>query len=582
MADKPDTSAKGGGARAPRSTTAHQPITLRSKRKYVDEQMFRLLVRFATVADGLLVVLSLAAYAVFPAVREHSRYVLILPTIGVFGIIYNYLVWRRWHESWPHLAIQLAILTPLLSLLVMAAFTGGVSSPWFSLWMIGLICGAMAGSLTTILTSAITLVFFVVSALWFRQQYDAWFLSIFQVIQMLAAFAVSVVIGREVDRMVRTMRFADSLTHQLDSSELKDQLMMSAIADAVVAVDKDLKVVLFNDAAEQLTGWDAPSAKDVVYNTIFQLKDQHDADLTPDTDPFQAVLETGKQKTVDTLHMLSRDKEKISFSISIAPTLDTHGDIGGVIGVFHDISGQTALARERNEFISTASHEMRTPVAAIEGYLSMALNPKLATIDERAADFLKKAHDSSLHLGKLFRDLLSVTKIEDNRMSITRRLFNLSELLSQVVSEMDIIAKQKNLQIATHFGSDYQKGKVVAPLYKVNADPDRVREIIANLIDNAIKYSPAGSIDVSLLADKDFVTLSVEDKGIGISPEDQKHLFQKFYRVNNSFTREIGGTGLGLYIARNLVEQFGGRIWVEAAEGKGSIFSFTLPLVRNV
>lgn len=582
MADKPDKSAKNESARVPGSTTTHQPTTTRNKRKYVDEQMFRLLVRFATVADVLIIVLSLAAYMIFPSLREHSRYVLILPLIGAFGITYNYLVWRRWHEAWPQLAIQLSILTPLASLLILAAFTGGVNSPWFSLWLIGLICGAMAGSLTTMLTAATTLLFFAISVLWLHQQSDIWSFNIFQMVQMLAAFAVSIVIGREVDRMVRTMQFADSLTHQLDSSELKDQLMMGAIADAVVAVNRELKVVLFNDAAEQLTGWDGVSAKDVEYGTIFRLRDQQDTDLTPETDPFQAVLKTGKQKTVNNLYMLNRDKEKISFSISIAPTLDAHGDIGGAIAVFHDISDQTALARERNEFISTASHEMRTPVAAIEGYLSMALNPRLATVDERANGFLNKAHDSSIHLGKLFRDLLSVTKIEDNRMSINRRPFNLSELLAQVVAEMDIIAKQKNLQLTAHFGANDQRGKVVAPLYRVNADPDRVREIITNLIDNAIKYSPQGTVEVSLRADNDLVTLSVQDRGIGISPEDQKHLFQKFYRVNSSFTREIGGTGLGLYIARNLVEQFGGRIWVEAAEGKGSTFSFSLPLVRNV
>jgi signal transduction histidine kinase len=112
-----------------------------------------------------------------------------------------------------------------------------------------------------------------------------------------------------------------------------------------------------------------------------------------------------------------------------------------------------------------------------------------------------------------------------------------------------------------------------------SADPDRIREVISNLIDNAIKYSKENTtIDVSLKGDKKQITFSVTDMGIGITTEDQKHLFQKFYRVNNSFTRDVGGTGLGLYIARNLIEQFGGKIWVTSQEGKGSTFSFTLPV----
>ena len=379
------------------------------------------------------------------------------------------------------------------------------------------------------------------------------------------------------------MQLAEGLTHQLDSSELKDRLMMSAIADAVVAVDTQANVVIFNDAAQRITGWDNKSAMGVAYNTIFKLKDQNDAEISSQTDPFKQVLSSGKPLTTDAFYMLNHDNQKINFSISVAPTLDARGEVGGVIAVFHDISDQKALARERNEFISTASHEMRTPVAAIEGYLSMSMNSKLATIDDRAMNFINKAHDSALHLGKLFKDLLSVTKIEDNRMIINKRIFNLSELVTQVVAEMDIIAKQKQLKILTHFGSNsFNDRLVVAPLYQVNADPDRIREVIANLIDNAVKYSAQGTIDVTLKADKNFATFSVSDQGMGISAEEQKHLFQKFYRVSNSLTREIGGTGLGLYIARSIIERFGGHISVDAQEGKGSTFTFTLPLVHEV
>ncbi len=122
---------------------------------------------------------------------------------------------------------------------------------------------------------------------------------------------------------------------------------------------------------------------------------------------------------------------------------------------------------------------------------------------------------------------------------------------------------------------------MVAPLAQVEADKDRIQEVMSNLIDNAIKYTPQGSISAQLTADEEFATVSITDSGIGISDEDQKHLFEKFYRVNSSMTREIGGTGLGLYISRNLVEHYGGKLSVTSTIGKGSTFSFTLPLSKD-
>jgi signal transduction histidine kinase len=268
--------------------------------------------------------------------------------------------------------------------------------------------------------------------------------------------------------------------------------------------------------------------------------------------------------------------------MSIAPTVDVNNEISGAIAVLHDISEQKAVQRERNEFVSTASHEMRTPVAAIEGYISMANNANLATIDERARNYLGKAHQSALHLGKLFQDLLSVTKIEDQRLNDTRQVFNLSDLVTQVANEMEMVARKKNLQLFTHIGGSSNRNEtVVAPVYNVRADAERIREVLTNLVDNAIKYTQTGSVDIDVGGNRNEVTVKVRDTGMGINPEDQKHMFEKFYRVNNSMTREIGGTGLGLYIARSLIELYGGQIKVESKPGAGSTFMFTLPLVKE-
>lgn len=502
--------------------------------------------------------------------------------LSLIGLGYNLLIWPRLKNRDRTLIVWSLFVTTGISLVILT-FANSSSSPLnkvFIFW-VSLIIGGLSSKkiyYSIIGLSAASFMALIGWGFYTQKNYiggtDIW-------IYYSVAVVLSLIINQQVERYRRSIEIANKLVSQLDTAEVKEQLMMSAIADAVVGVDGKLSIVLFNQAAEGLTGWDLKSALGMNYNSIFKLKDSQDKDITQLTDPFAIALREGKHVTKNDLYMLNKNNQKVSLSISIAPTYDIRQKIDGAIAVFHDISEQKSVQRERNEFVSTASHEMRTPVAAIEGYLSMAINPNLATVDDRAKNFISKAHNSALHLGKLFQDLLSVTKIEDKRLVDNRQVFNLSELVTQIATEMDIIAKRKNIALHTHIGSDDLKGQVVlAPIFQVSADPDRLREVITNLIDNAIKYTREGSVDIYLSSTRNSVTVSVADTGAGIAAADQKHLFQKFYRVNNSMTREVGGTGLGLYIARSLIEMYGGRIWVESEVGKGSKFNFTLPLVR--
>ncbi len=551
-----------------------------SRTSVVDQSTFRAIVRICALADVIGIIAVVVLYNYSQSLRVSLAYSIALIALLTIGLIYNLFFWRRVNRKRPLVAIQFAILPLTLSIIIATFFTGGLNSPWYPMWYVAILCSGMTGTLSVTHTAGLTFILYLLS-FHLSQRSDVVTMGTpIQALSTVIAIIAAYIIGRGMDRMVKTMQVAESLTKQLDGSELKQQLMLGAIADSVVAVDRDRKVVIFNNAAQKVTGWDDTSAKGIYYNLIFKLHDQNDAELTPQTDPFMQVMAASQSLTTDSYYMLDKNNRKIAFSIAIAPTLDAHGEVNGAIGIFHDISDQKALARERNEFISTASHEMRTPVAAIEGYLSMAMNPQLATIDPRAKSFVDKAHEASLHLGKLFRDLLSVTKIEDHRLTIKVAQFNLTDLLHNVINEMDIIARNKTITIESPFAATAEgAAKVLVPAYYVKADPDRIREVLNNLIDNAIKYSqPSGKVQVVITADQHFAQVRISDSGIGISPEDQKHLFQKFYRVNNSFTREVGGTGLGLYIARNLIELFGGKIWLESEEGKGSSFYFTLPI----
>ena len=272
---------------------------------------------------------------------------------------------------------------------------------------------------------------------------------------------------------------------------------------------------------------------------------------------------------------LQGQKKPVAFKVITA-----HSPKNERIVTFYDITSELEAESEQAEFISTASHEMRTPVASIEGYLGLALNPKTATIDERAKKYLEEAKKSSQHLGKLFRDLLDVTKLDDKRIKahltpieVTSTVRSIAEGQIPKMSEKDI-----HFTFGSSSSANMNGGRVINQEVFAAVDVDFLREIINNLIENAIKYTNnGGGIWVNVRGDGDRVLINVTDTGIGISPEDSKHVFQKFYRADNSETRTIGGTGLGLYIVKERVEAMSGSTWVESTFGEGSTFYVAFP-----
>jgi two-component system, OmpR family, sensor histidine kinase VicK len=230
---------------------------------------------------------------------------------------------------------------------------------------------------------------------------------------------------------------------------------------------------------------------------------------------------------------------------------------------------------------------MRTPVAAIEGYLALALNEKVSKIDAKAREYLEKAHSSAQHLGSLFQDLLTSAKAEDGRLVSHPEVIEMGSYLEQLTDGLKFAAQKKGLLtdftigVSGNNNATVSGGKMVRPLYYTLADPERLREVITNLFDNAVKYTETGRISIGLTGNENVVQFYIKDTGHGIPQDDVSHLFQKFYRVDNSATRTIGGTGLGLFICRKIVELYHGRIWVDSEVGKGSTFYINLPRVSS-
>ncbi len=369
-----------------------------------------------------------------------------------------------------------------------------------------------------------------------------------------------------------------NLASELSEVANKSEVVINAIGDGVVAIDAMGIIQLINPAAQRIIGWGKQDALALNYKSVLKLVNQANEALEDDTNPIQQALNTNQQIRTNDLTLLTHSGKKLMISLVASPV----GEVGsGVITVFRDITKEKAEEREQAEFISTASHEMRTPVASIEGYLGLALNPSTAQVDDRAREFIVKAQESSQHLGRLFQDLLDISKVEDKRLSNKPKVIDLTVFTGDVVEGLRPKAVNKNLKLTYKPIPADTGAKRLAPVYFVNLDNDHVREVLDNLVDNAIKYTPNGEVVVDVNGDDDHVTISIKDTGIGIPVEDIPHLFQKFYRVDNKDTREIGGTGLGLFLCRRLVETMGGRIWVESSYGKGSTFYVEFPRISN-
>ena len=380
-------------------------------------------------------------------------------------------------------------------------------------------------------------------------------------------------------RRQKTDDNTSSLENKLSAVESKSDVVINAIDDGVLAISKDGNIELINPSAQQIIGWDQGDALGLNWKSVLKLVTPDGKDVEDLENPIAQSLSKNQPTHNDKLFLLTSSEKRILVSIVSSP-VGTDGE--GIIVVFRDITKEKAEEREQAEFISTASHEMRTPVASIEGYLGLALNPATAHIDEKARDFITKAHESAQHLGRLFQDLLDISKVEDGRMKNNPKIINVNEFLKDIFDGLATKADEKQLNyIFMPDIIDEGKEKSLQPIFYANIDPDHFREVVSNLIENAIKYTPSGEVVVNATGDDKQISVSVKDSGIGIPAEDIPHLFQKFYRVDNSDTREIGGTGLGLYLSRRLAEAMSGNLRVESKYKEGSTFYLEIPRMNS-
>lgn len=358
-------------------------------------------------------------------------------------------------------------------------------------------------------------------------------------------------------RLVRRDLELSEIRGKREEELKRTQLIIDSLADGLLVFDEERRLESINPQGEETLGI---GREDVIGKGIAALKN------FPQLRPLVNLLEeeTGK---------IFRKELPLPNGIIIEVTTAAFGEAhrAGRIVALHDITREKNIEQMKTEFVSLAAHQLRTPLSAIKWTLKMLLDGDLGKINKRQKGFIEKTYQSNERMIELINDLLSITRIEEGRYILKTALTDLAELAADSVHSRTQEMKKKKLRLV------FQKPKEKLP--RVNMDEEKIKLVVDNLIDNAIKYTrPGGTVTISLKSDKKEIGFQIQDTGAGIPEQQKERVFGKFFRGSNVLRMETEGTGLGLFIAKNIVESHGGRISFESEEKKGTTFYFTIPI----
>jgi PAS domain S-box-containing protein len=390
-------------------------------------------------------------------------------------------------------------------------------------------------------------------------------------------------LGRAFTQMARTIGQREAVlraqNEALEAIGRRVEAVLNATNDGIVMLDSAGGFSVVNQRFAALFGLEADELLDQTFAQAGPLLLARFRDREGTRARIRAILadpEAVADETFEIVEPLPRVLRVYSAPVRGDRTdEEPDGELLGRIFVFRDVTRETAVDRMKTEFVSTVSHELRTPLTAIKGHLDLIASGRAGPLTPEQGEFVGMAQASTRRLSALINDMLDISRIESGRVEVRRESVAVPPLARDALRMLEHEAARRQVTLSLSTPED-------AALPPVLGDADRITQVLVNLVGNGIKYTPAGgSVTVSAEAEEGVVTVCVADTGIGIAPEDQKRLFQKFFRADNSTTREVGGTGLGLAITKAILEKMHGTIWVDSALGQGSRFYFTLPAVPD-
>jgi len=351
--------------------------------------------------------------------------------------------------------------------------------------------------------------------------------------------------------------------------EAKEKVILSSIGDGVMACDINNKIIIFNSVASQITGFSVEEALGKDYHEIISLVMEDTG--RPSKDFIAHAIKEGKAMDMaNHAELVRKDGTKVPVADSAAPFFDLEHKIIGCVVVFRDVTHERAVDRAKTEFVSLASHQLRTPLTGINWLTEMLLREDLGKIADKQKESIEVISHSAKQMVELIGSLLNVSRLELSTFSINPVLMTLRKSVDEVLDELSHEISEKEIKITR----DYP-----AKTTMVKADPVLLKVIYQNILSNAVRYAfPKTVLAIKIKKDDINILLKVTDQGIGISKEDKPKIFTKLYRANNAQLFVTDGTGLGLYIVKLVVDAVGGKIWFDSELNKKTSFYVSLPL----
>ncbi|HEL1557822.1 TPA: cell wall metabolism sensor histidine kinase VicK [Streptococcus suis] len=354
------------------------------------------------------------------------------------------------------------------------------------------------------------------------------------------------------------------LTHDhLEQEKIRLSSILSYMSDGVIATDRIGRIIMVNDMAQKQLGLKDHKQEQYFLLDVLELQDQY------------SLRELLSQTPEIVLEKVNENQEFLTLRANFATIRSESGLISGLVVVLHDMTEQAKEERERRLFVSNVSHELRTPLTSVKSYLE-ALDEGALT-ESVAPSFVKVSLDETNRMMRMITDLLSLSRIDNQVGEMDVELINFTAFVTFILNRFD---QMKNSDAGKTYSiiRDYQ----ISPIW-VEIDTDKMTQVLDNILNNAIKYSPdGGNITFSMKTTDSQLIISISDEGLGIPKADLPKIFDRFYRVDKARSRAQGGTGLGLAIAKEIVKQHKGFIWAKSEYGHGSTFTIVLPYSKDI